>query len=130
LQSEETEVDPALRAAAGMTDDDDENQQHQHQSVKRISQPIDIMVIEADGDKHRDQAKSEPRELTHRQSAGMTGNDIVISAINCRDADGDKREDQKKKRPVEVRDQAPVNLHGFLPAPAHAAFRSLVFAVR
>jgi hypothetical protein len=33
LQTKETEIDPALRTAAGMADDDDENQQQKHQAT-------------------------------------------------------------------------------------------------
>ena len=113
-----------------MTNDDDENQEQQHQAVERISQPIDVVIVEADRHEHRDQPKSEPSELPHRQGAGVAGGEIIIGAIDRRDTDSNKGQDEQEERPVEVRNQTPVNLHGFLPAPAHAAFQPPASAIR
>ena len=48
--------------------------------------------------------------------------EIEVGTVNGHDADGDEHEAEQKQRPVEVRNQAPVNLHGFRPRRGTSLF--------
>ena len=90
MQPEKSEVDPALRSTAGVSDEKNQKQQQEHGSVERVGEPIEIVIIEGHGCQHRYDAQTQPEQLPGWQAAGVLFGDVVIRAIDRRDADGNK----------------------------------------
>ena len=86
-----------------MADDHDQEQQQNHRAVKRIREPVDIMIVKAQR-RRTWRSRPSPNQVTWRagKAPARPVSIVEIGTVDRRDTDGDKSQDEQQQRPVEV----------------------------
>ena len=106
---EESQIDPAPRAAGRMPDDRNRDQQPQRRRVDRIRIGQHRAIIEEQRADHDERADQNPQQLPRHQAIERVMTARIRRARDADHADAGEREDAQEQRPVEVAEQPAID---------------------